>query len=61
MENKKLDEFQNIIDAMGMIDGLILVKNGKVTIMEPLEYGEVNIKFHNNKLKQLDTIKKIKY
>lgn len=60
----KLDEHKNIqqaITAAGIGNSLILVRNGIVESIDTLDFGEINIKFHNKEIKQVDTTERKKY
>lgn len=45
----------------GATDCVIVIKNGLVESTTYLDFGEINVKFHASKVKQVDTTNKTKY
>ncbi|PGA80832.1 hypothetical protein CN941_18420 [Bacillus cereus] len=56
----KHDEIQKIVTKLGIIDGLIVVKNGMITIEELFKHGEITTKIQDSKIMQIDKTEKIR-
>lgn len=49
------------LKKVGSNDCVIVIKNGQIEQHETLDFGEVTVKFHDNKVKHVDVTQKIKY